>query len=58
MGSGFSRGARHRWRWPAAFERVSDLDAAHWLQLDEIAAPYTHSAHPKPKRLGTLLGLV
>ena len=39
-------------------ERVSDLDAAHWLQLDEIAAPYTHSAHPKPKRLGTLLGLV
>jgi hypothetical protein len=43
MGSGFSRGARHRWRWPAAFERVSDLDAAHWLQLDEIAAPYTHA---------------
>jgi hypothetical protein len=24
-------------------ERVSDLDAAHWLQLDEIAAPYTHA---------------
>ena len=25
-------------------ERVHDLDAAHWLELDEIAAPYTHPA--------------
>ena len=25
-------------------ERSNDLDAAHWLQLDEIAAPYTHPA--------------
>jgi len=23
-------------------ERISDLDAAHWLQLDEIAVPYAH----------------
>ncbi len=23
-------------------ERASDLDAAHWLELDEIAAPYEH----------------
>jgi len=28
-------------------ERVSDLNAAHWLELDEIAAPYTHPDLPE-----------
>jgi hypothetical protein len=28
-------------------ERVSDLAAAHWLQLDEIAAPYSHPHLPE-----------
>ena len=28
-------------------ERASDLDAAHWLELDEIAAPYEHPQLPE-----------
>jgi len=28
-------------------ERVSDLDAGHWLELDEIAAPYAHPGLPE-----------
>jgi hypothetical protein len=28
-------------------ERENDLDAAHWLDLDEIAAPYTHPNLPE-----------
>jgi hypothetical protein len=28
-------------------DRVNGLDAAHWLQLDEIAAPYSHTSLPE-----------
>ena len=38
---------RSRLRVKPLAERVSDLNTAHWLELDEIAAPYTHPDLPE-----------
>ena len=38
---------RSRLRVKPLAERVSDLNAAHWLDLDEIAAPYQHPNLPE-----------
>jgi hypothetical protein len=47
MASKYQLFDRSRLRLKPLAERVHDLDAARWLDLDEIAAPYTHPNLPE-----------